>query len=228
VSIIPKITQTIAQVMPAGERDELMDAHRVLGKPIDRVDGRAKVTGEAPFTAEIPLEGLVHAALAYSTIPKGVIRSIDISAAERLPGVLHVLTHENAPRMQPPPLFDPGGGTDAGASDVNVLNTNSIVYDGQPIALVIADTIERAEHAASAIHAVYEVAPAELSFDKAKAKAKTPEKVMGEETKSRTEIRKQRLRQLPIASISATKLPDTTTMRLNYMQLLQSGTAMTN
>ena len=182
MSITSKVMQAVVHVLPDRERDELSDAHRVLGKPIDRLDGRDKVTGAAPFAAEYPLHGLVYAALAYGVIPKGTIRSIDTNAAEKAMGVLAVITNDNAPRMNPPPLFDPAGGSDAGASKVNVLNTNEILYDGQPIALVVADTLERAESAASLITATFEVETAELSFDAAKPSAKKPENVMGEDT----------------------------------------------
>ncbi len=182
MSITSKVMQAVVHVIPDRDRDELSDAHRVLGKPIDRLDGRDKVTGAAPFAAEYPLPGLVHAALAYGTVAKGSIKSINISDAEKAMGVLAVITNDNAPRMKPPPLFDPAGGSDAGASNVNVLNTDEILYDGQPIALVVADTLERAESAAGLITAKFNVEAAELSFDAAKPGAETPKNIMGEDT----------------------------------------------
>ena len=65
-----------------------------VGQPISRVDGRLKVTGDARYTADIRLEGIVHAAIVYSTIANGRTVSIDTVAAENAPGVLAVLTHK--------------------------------------------------------------------------------------------------------------------------------------
>jgi len=70
MDILGKITQAVVRVLPDREHDEL-EPHRYVGRPLDRLDGREKVTGTARFSAEYPLEGLVHAALAFSTIPKG-------------------------------------------------------------------------------------------------------------------------------------------------------------
>lgn len=75
--------------------------NRVIGKAIDRVDGRLKVTGGARYCAEIPIPNLVHAVLINSTIANRGIVSLDIHAAESAPGVLAILTHHNAPRIAP-------------------------------------------------------------------------------------------------------------------------------
>ena len=68
------------------------------GKDISRVDGRLKVMGEACYAAEFPLEGIAHGCLIQSTIARGRIKAIDTSKAE-LPGVLAILTHQNAPKL---------------------------------------------------------------------------------------------------------------------------------
>jgi Aerobic-type carbon monoxide dehydrogenase, large subunit CoxL/CutL homologs len=70
-----------------------------VGQPISRIDGRLKVTGSARYTADIPVEAIVHGAIVYSTIANGRTVSIDTAAAENAPGVLDVLTHKNMPRM---------------------------------------------------------------------------------------------------------------------------------
>ena len=163
MSIISKVTEAVVQFLPDRDRDQLSEADRIIGKPIDRIDGREKVTGAAQFSAEYPLEGLVHAALAYSTIPKGTIKNIDVSQAETARGVITVITHRNAPKMKEPPLFAPGG-SDAAGSKANVLNIDEIFWNGQPVALVVADTLERAEHAASLLKIEYEQQPADISF----------------------------------------------------------------
>jgi xanthine dehydrogenase YagR molybdenum-binding subunit len=80
-----------------------------IGKPMNRVDGRLKVTGAARYSAEFPMENLVHAVLIGSSITRGTIKSIDTSAAEKLPGVIAILTHLNAPKLKEMPDFTKGG-----------------------------------------------------------------------------------------------------------------------
>lgn len=185
MSIVSKVTEAIVQFAPDRDRDELSEANRVLGKPLDRVDGIEKVTGQARFAAEYKLDNLVYAALVYSTIAKGSIRSIDTGEAESASGVVAVITHKNAPKMEPPPLFSPQGGTDAAGCSVNVLNTDDIYWNGQPIAVVVADTLERAEHACSLIRVKYKETKAELSFAEAKLDASVPKDIMGEQSEVR-------------------------------------------
>lgn len=180
MSLLTKIVETVAKVMPDREPDELIDSHRYIGKPVDRLDGRLKVTGAARFAAEYPLDHLVHAALVHSTIASGTITGIDSSEAEAAPGVLRVITHENAPKMKDPPLFSPDGGTDTAGTAVNVLNTAAISWNGQPVAIVVADTQDRAEHAASLVRISYRERKAVLSFEEAKAWAKPPKNILGE------------------------------------------------
>ena len=74
-----------------------------IGKPVSRVDGRLKVTGGARYTADIPIEGAVHAAIVHSAIANGRTVSMDTMAAENAPGVVAVFTHTNMPRMNPTP-----------------------------------------------------------------------------------------------------------------------------
>ncbi len=123
--------------------------------PIDRVDGRAKVTGTAQYAAEYDLPGLVYGVLVGSTVAKGTIAAMDTRAAEKSPGVLAVITHLNAPPIpgyaqstSPNPGQTRGGG-------LKIFNDNIISFNGEPIALVVADTFERATHAASLVKAQY-------------------------------------------------------------------------
>jgi xanthine dehydrogenase YagR molybdenum-binding subunit len=179
MDIVGKIAQAVVRVLPDREQDELRQAHRYVGQPLDRLDGRAKVTGAALFSAEYPIPGLVHAALVFSTIPKGVITSIDTAAAERAPGVIKVITHLNAPEMAvPKPLEtrEPSSGT----TFVKILNTDRITWNGQPVAVVVADTEERAEYAASLVAVTYAREPAVTSFEASIATAKVPGAILGE------------------------------------------------
>lgn len=121
----------------------------------DRVDGRAKVTGKADYTAEHDLPNLAYGVLVSSTIAKGTINAMDTKAAERAPGVLAVITHLNAPKV---PGYDEGQNPAKGRTrgmGLKIFNDNQIRFNGQPIALVVADTFERATYAASLVKAQY-------------------------------------------------------------------------
>lgn len=122
---------------------------------LNRVDGRLKVTGAAKYSAEYSVEGLTYGVLVGSTITKGTIKAIDTKAAEAAPGVLAVVTHLNAPKV---PGFQPAPGKPASPKGpLKVLNTDKVLYNGQPIALVIADTFECALFAASLVKVRYDV-----------------------------------------------------------------------
>src|ERR1041384_7916805 len=92
--------------IPGGQPDPLIrERHGHVGRPVSRIDGPLKVSGKAPFAAEFPMEGMVYAALAYSTIAKGRISTLDTTETETAPGVVLVMTYRNAPKLRPPPLF---------------------------------------------------------------------------------------------------------------------------
>ncbi|CAN5391160.1 xanthine dehydrogenase family protein molybdopterin-binding subunit [soil metagenome] len=121
---------------------------KYIGKERSRVDGHLKVTGRAKYTAEIPLNNLAYGVFAVSTIPSGEIKNIDTSEAEKVKGVVKILTHLNTPKLQSvtsPP---------AGQSFIPMQN-EQIHYEGQPIALVVAETLEAATYAADLIKAEY-------------------------------------------------------------------------
>ena len=126
-----------------------------VGQPISRIDGRLKVTGGARYTADIPVEAIVHGAIVYSTIANGRTVSIDTAAAENAPGVLDVLTHKNMPRMnqQSWSHLHPQGQTYLPLQD------DRIHYAGQPLALVIAATLDQANYAGTLIKVAYEARP---------------------------------------------------------------------
>ena len=181
MSLITKATELVAKALPDRKADELREAGRIIGRELDRVDGFDKVTGAARFAAEYPLAGMAYAALACSSIIKGRITQLDVSLAESAPGVLRVITHLNAPKLKAPPLFEPGGSGAAG-SKANILNTDEIFWSGQPIALVVAETLEQAEYAASLVSATYTEQAAQLSFEAGIEGANHPKNVMGEDT----------------------------------------------
>jgi xanthine dehydrogenase YagR molybdenum-binding subunit len=154
--------------MPGGAPDPLIrQKHGFIGTPVSRLDGPHKVSGTARFAAEFPLENMAYAALKYSTVARGRIHELDTSAAEVAPGVVLVMTHRNAPRMKPAPLFMSSAKA-AGADDLPIMQDAEIHWNGQPIALVLAETQEQADHAKSLIRVDYEMGPAVTVFEDAK------------------------------------------------------------
>src|SRR4051812_15140686 len=125
---------------------------RNVGQPFVRRDGRAKVTGQARYSYEVAVPGAVYGVLVTSGIAKGRIAEIDTSAAEREPGVLAVITHRNALRLPGDPHLE---GPDR---VVQALQDDQIRYSNQPIAVVVADTLERAGHAALLVRVKAEAA----------------------------------------------------------------------
>lgn len=165
--------------LPGGAPDPLMHKHGLIGQPVSRVDGPLKVEGKARFAAEVPLDNMAYAALLYSNVARGRIATIDTNEAEAAPGVALVMTYRNAPRMAPPPVIMSAPKA-AGASDLPIMQDSEIHWNGQPVALVLADTQEQADHATSLIRVTYEEEPAIVSFDAAKAKARVPDSILGE------------------------------------------------
>ncbi len=143
------------------------------GKPIDRVDGRLKVTGAAKYSAEFELPGLVHGVMITSTITRGHISSIDSSSALLVGGVLNVLTYKNSMNLHFPQGSDPGSGKYA-EKDLLPLQGERIFYDGQAIAVVIAETLEAAEFAASLVKVTYTKEDAMVGLEKNLGKAYQP------------------------------------------------------
>ena len=142
-----------------------------VGQPLSRVDGRLKVTGGARYTADVPANAIVHAAIVYSTIANGRVVSIDTAGAENAPGVLAVLTHKNLPRMKALPWshLRPQGQTYLPLQD------DQIHYAGQPVALVLATTLDQATYAGTLIKVTYQAhAPAVFDLRTAKEDAIEP------------------------------------------------------
>ena len=169
--------------MPDAHPDPLVHhKHGLIGAPISRLDGPLKVQGQAQFAAEFPMERMVYAALAYSTIPKGRIASLDSSAAETASGVVLVMTHRNAPPLKPTPIS--GAAAKAvGSDDLPVMQDDLIHWNGQPIAIVLAETQEQADHAKALIRVTYEAETATTGFSAAKAAGLKPGYIQGQPLK---------------------------------------------
>src|SRR5204862_6712347 len=124
----------------------------VVGQGIDRVGGKLKVCGRAPYAAEFARPGLVHAVMVTSTVPSGRIVRMEVAAASALPGVLAILTPMNAPRL---PQHGNAAVNPPAGRVLSVLQDDVVSYNLQPIAVAIADTVERAAQAARLVRVVY-------------------------------------------------------------------------
>jgi xanthine dehydrogenase YagR molybdenum-binding subunit len=144
-----------------------------IGQPISRVDGRAKVTGQATYAGEYHVPNLAYGVVVSSAIAKGSITKIDTSEALSLDGVLQVFTHENAPRT----ASDDRSYQDEVAppgSPFRPLQDDKIMFSGQPVALVVAETFELARYAASLVRVEYKPEPHETDLTAKRGQSYTP------------------------------------------------------
>ncbi|MBX3072821.1 xanthine dehydrogenase family protein molybdopterin-binding subunit [Candidatus Obscuribacterales bacterium] len=182
MTLLKKVMERVLQFTPEKEPDPLIGEGKYIGKAMKRVDGVLKVTGQAQFTAEYKFDNIAYAALAYSTIAKGKITTLDTADAESSGGVITVITYKNAPKIGKPALMDPSGGSSgAMAADIPVLQDERIYWNGQPIAVVVAETQDQADEAVSLIKVEYEEEKAVVSFESELPNAKTPKDVLGED-----------------------------------------------
>ena len=138
------------------------DRKETIGQGISRVDGILKVTGTAKYATDYPIKNMVHAVLFKSTIAAGTILQIDTSAAEISPGVIKIITHANAPKL------NVAGGIRGGA----LLQGPAVEFYGQHIGFVVAETFEQARHAASLVKVTYKESERKVDFLKHKKEAK--------------------------------------------------------
>lgn len=146
--------------------DSLFDktASNLVGKPINRVDGSLKVSGQAPYSAEIYRENQVYGVLVSAKIAKGQVENIDSSALDNIPGIIKVVTD---------PQHFLRNSQQGGETKAPTQGASEIFYHGQPIAVVIAETFEAATEGANAIKVIYkdETEQAALNFTKELASA---------------------------------------------------------
>jgi xanthine dehydrogenase YagR molybdenum-binding subunit len=143
----------------------------LLGAPRDRVEGPEKVTGAARYTADIAIEGLLHAAVLPSTIANGRIVAVDDSDARAASGVIEVMTHHNAPRVDASKPAE-------NDSLLFLLQHDRIEFDRQPVAVVIAQSLEEATYAAQLLRVHYEAEHPQTNFDV--APRYVPKEIFGE------------------------------------------------
>ena len=152
--------------VPVGSTALDVSARRVVGKPLDRVDGRLKVTGGALYAYEFE-QGpkTAYGVLVEASIGKGRIKSIDTDSAERAPGVILVLTYRNAPEQ--------GTGNHHVAHPV--LTSPEVLYYGLPVAFVVAETFEEATAAAYLVRVNYDGAPGRYTLRSGLDEARIPQ-----------------------------------------------------
>lgn len=125
-----------------------------IGKPVARIDGRAKVTGSARYAADFNQKNMAHAVIVSATIGLGRITAIDSEAVKRMPGIVAIITHRNAPRL---PYNPHKGSIDPAVGErLHVLEDDQVRFFGQPVALIVADTLDHAERAATALRVTYQ------------------------------------------------------------------------
>ena len=139
----------------------------MIGKPIDRIDAHLKVTGAAKYAAEFNVPNVVHAVLVQSTIAAGSISGFDLKEAEGMPGVLAIITPDNAGKLSHPEKVPQ-------AVAGPLLQNKDILFNGQHVAVVVAETLEQAQAAASAVRVTYSRGEATTSMDAMLGQAYVP------------------------------------------------------
>ena len=158
-----------------------------IGATLTRVEGVAKVTGQARYTADIALPGLVHAAVVQSSVGRGRVLAIDIEAAAQAPGVLTVITHHDAPRLSPAVVAMNATGTRGSAGTQHLPLQDDVIHHwGQHVAVVVAERLEQASYGASLVRARYAAERPVLDMNEAEAAPVTPVTVWGAPPDTRT------------------------------------------
>src|ERR1700688_3843156 len=132
-----------------------------IGRSVPRLEGREKVTGRAEYTHLMRLPGMLYGKIFRSTVAHGRIKSIDVSAAKKVPGVYRVVTSEDVRKVIPEPYYGPA------FHDQPILAIDKVHFVGEPVAVVLAFDPHIAEQAAQLIVAEYEELPA--VFDEVEA-----------------------------------------------------------
>ncbi|HLH89935.1 MAG TPA: xanthine dehydrogenase family protein molybdopterin-binding subunit [Xanthobacteraceae bacterium] len=132
-----------------------------IGQPITRLDGVLKVTGAAKYAADQHPPGMLHAVLATSTIARGRVAFLDVAAAKAHPGVVEVIT----PANRPPLAQDPDEKSNPFMFRLDLLQSDRVRYANQPIAVVVAETLEAATQGAALLAPRYEIEPARVGLD---------------------------------------------------------------
>ena len=173
-----------SKITPHLSTDKDTDNEQAVGKPLSRVEGCLKVTGQARYAADTPLDNLCHAVLVQSAIANGRVTDMDMQAAENASGVLLVLTPRNAPRLSPAPIAVDNSNSQQGSAGESwlPLQDDRVHFSGQHLAVVVAETLEQAQYAAALVNVSYAPATPHADMEAERGQAFPPQKVWGEET----------------------------------------------
>jgi xanthine dehydrogenase YagR molybdenum-binding subunit len=152
---------------------------RAIGQDVSRVDGPAKVTGSARYSGEISLPDLAYAEIVGARVASGRVTSIDTAEAERAEGVAGIMTHRNMPKVNNVSLLPSLLGAPAPGETFFPMQDEAVHYAGQPVAIVVADSPERAQHAATLVRVSYAETPSVTTIDQGRGDAYVPEKLFG-------------------------------------------------
>jgi xanthine dehydrogenase YagR molybdenum-binding subunit len=144
---------------------------------MSRVDGVAKVTGQAKYAAEFKVPNLAYGFIVLSTVTKGAIQAIDTREAERATGVVRVFTHLSAPKLGPKASTEespPRGNQEERDKSFRALQSDRIFFNGQPVALVVAETYEQARYAARLVKVSYDAEKHVTDTEAVRARARVP------------------------------------------------------
>src|SRR3954447_11280112 len=150
---------------------------RYIGKEMSRVDGVAKVTGQAKYAAEFQVPNLAYGFLVLSTVTKGTIKAIDTRKAERATGVVRVLTHLNAPKLGAKASTEeapPRGTREEKDKSFRALQSGRIFFNRQPVALVVAETYEQARYASRLVEVTYNAEKHVTDTEAVRERARVP------------------------------------------------------
>src|SRR5215831_2178376 len=136
-----------------------------MGQPLTRRDGILKVTGAAHYAADHHPPGMLYAVLAVSSIARGRVAFLDVQATKALPGVVEVMTPANRPAL----AQDPDEKTNPFMFRLDLLQSDRVRYANQPLAIVIAETLEAATEGAALLAPRYETEPARVGLDAAES-----------------------------------------------------------
>ena len=150
-----------------------------IGQDVPRVEGPAKVTGSARYSGEITLPDLAYAEIVGATVASGQVTSINTTAAERADKVIAVLTLRDMPKINHVPLVPSLLGGPAPGETFFPMQDDAIHYAGQPLAIVVADTLEQAQHAATLVEVKYAEAPSTTTIAQGREHAYQPERIFG-------------------------------------------------
>jgi xanthine dehydrogenase YagR molybdenum-binding subunit len=150
-----------------------------IGQDVRRVDGPAKVRGCARYSGEIMLPDLAYAHIVGAQIASGRVIEIDTSEAERSGGVAGIMTHRNTPKVNQPPLIPSLLGGPAPGETFFPMQDETVHYAGQPVAVVVADSLERAEHAATLVQVSYAETPSITTIAQGRGDSYIPDKIFG-------------------------------------------------